>query len=133
MNQHGTQQWTLVAKMLKVQVVTSHRSGKQCRERWHNHLDPKINKGPISHEEERMIFRLLKRFGNKWAMIAKHIPGRSDNCIKNYYYSTTRKHKRRIDKMLKTPQIRALLGYQENAITADLLYSLVAAGNVTYD
>lgn len=119
-------------------------------------MDPKINKGPISHEEERMIFRLLKRFGNKWAMIAKHIPGRSDNCIKNYYYSTTRKHKRRIDKMLKTPQIRklinnesraslesnpilitycvgALLGYQENAITADLLYSLVAAGNVTYD
>ena len=59
---------------------------------WHNHLDPYIKKDPINKEEERMIFDLHKQLGNKWADIAKELPGRSDNCIKNYFYSTHRKH-----------------------------------------
>jgi len=60
--------------------------------RWHNHLDPYIKKDPINKEEERKIFDLHKKLGNKWADIAKELPGRSDNCIKNYFYSTHRKH-----------------------------------------
>ena len=46
---------------------TQSRSGKQCRERWHNHLDPKINKSPWSEEEERIMAEGHKMHGNKWS------------------------------------------------------------------
>ena len=55
-------------------------------------MDPNINKDPINRDEEKKIFDLHKQLGNKWADIAKELPGRSDNCIKNYFYSTHRKH-----------------------------------------
>ena len=68
-------------------------------------MDPYINKTPINKEEEKLIFELHKKLGNKWADIAKDLPGRSDNCIKNYFYFTHRKHQRPINKCLRNAQV----------------------------
>lgn len=62
--------------MFKSQHKLKKRSAKQCRERWHNHLDPSIKKAPITIEEEVRIFGLYKQYGNKWARIAKELENR---------------------------------------------------------
>ena len=62
---HGLVAWSLVA------ALVPGRTGKQCRERWYNHLDAAVNKEPWSLEEERKLVQLQREIGNKWADIAK--------------------------------------------------------------
>jgi len=66
----------------------SGRSGKQCRERWRNHLSPGIRKDAFTTEEDRIILRMVKDVGTKWSLMAKALPGRTDNAIKNRYNSS---------------------------------------------
>ena len=63
-------------------------------------MDPQINKQDWTIEEERIIFQAHKKYGNKWADISKYLEGRTDNSVKNHFYSTLRKSLRRINKFL---------------------------------
>ncbi|XP_037489486.1 transcription factor MYB93-like [Triticum dicoccoides] len=67
------------------------RCGKSCRLRWTNYLCPDIKRGNFTEDEERLIITLHASLGNKWATIATHLEGRTDNEIKNYWNTHIRK------------------------------------------
>ncbi|VVA97236.1 unnamed protein product [Arabis nemorensis] len=96
---HGEGNWNAVQRHTSLA-----RCGKSCRLRWANHLRPNLKKGAFSQEEEQLIVEMHAKMGNKWAQMAEHLPGRTDNEIKNYW-NTRIKRRRRAGLPLYPPEI----------------------------
>ena len=89
---HGDKDWAKLALILKG------RTGKQCRERFKNHLDTSVKHTSWTPEEDNMLIDLHNKYGNAWTKISSFFEGRTDNCIKNRWNSTIKKRLERIQK-----------------------------------
>ncbi|KAK2985954.1 hypothetical protein RJ640_017582 [Escallonia rubra] len=84
---HGIWTWSEMAKYAGLS-----RSGKSCRLRWVNYLNPCVKRGNITMEEEKIISTMHEMLGNRWSVIAARLPGRTDNELKNYWNTHLKNH-----------------------------------------
>ncbi|OMJ82961.1 hypothetical protein SteCoe_16237 [Stentor coeruleus] len=99
--ERGTKAWAAIARELNnlVHNGVPIRRGKQCRERYYNHLNTGLKKGNWAKEEDQYIIDMQNQIGNKWSEIAKGLPGRTENQVKNRWKSL-------LKKMTKKPEIK---------------------------
>ena len=97
-NQKGSIKWDVVAHQISNGCIK--KSAKQCRERWLHQLDPELQNTKWTFDENKKLFKLHLEIGNKWKNISSHFEGRTDNTIKNNFFSLIRKSLRTACKVL---------------------------------
>ncbi|CAL1371614.1 unnamed protein product [Linum trigynum] len=102
-DEYGPREWSSIRSKGLLQ-----RTGKSCRLRWVNKLQPNLKTGcKFTEEEERAVIELQARYGNKWAKIAAHFTGRTDNDVKNFWSS----RQKRLARILRTTSCSSSSAY----------------------
>ena len=117
--------WNSLAEIMTKEYNCKLRVGKQLRERWVNHLDPSVSKGYWEKAEEDILFEKQLAIGNKWSEIAKFLPGRTDNSVKNYFYSKLRRQVRYLVKILSKNEVFIKEEIDEKVYEANYVYKLI--------
>ena len=125
-NKYGTSNWTLISSKMG-----KSRSGKQCRERWYNQLNPSIQKKNWTKEEENILFSKHMSLGNKWSDIGSYLPGRTLNDIKNHFYSKLRKFIRKILKQINDENLFEINGIDSCKYSGDKIYKMIKKNEIT--
>ena len=126
----GPSDWKNISLLMTKKYGIKNKSSKQCRERWVNSLCPNINKGIWTEKEEKILFLTQLKIGNKWSELAKFLPGRSENDIKNHFYSKLRKYIRKICKELHKSKLLESKGINSSLYTSNKIYSLIQIENI---
>ena len=79
--EHGAKDWRLLAEKLPG------RDRMQCRQRWHYHVNPDINHGPWSEDEDKILMDNHKELGSKWCEYRTLLPGRTHKAIRDRWNS----------------------------------------------
>ena len=94
--------WAAISKEM------THRTGKQIRDRFLNSLDSKFERGKFTEEEDQMIIKFYKIYGNSWAKIAKKLKTRTGDMVKNRFYSSLKKNLLKNKNFIKKKRERSI-------------------------
>ncbi|KAH0787082.1 Myb-like DNA-binding domain containing protein [Histomonas meleagridis] len=121
--ENGVKNWRNLCTLLPGRI------GKQCRERWRNHLDPKINHSAWTEEEDNRLIELHKQYGNHWVQISNLMVNRSDNAIKNRWNSTLKKRSNLDIELIKPPLLEeeSLVKDDESPLSTPKFVNLISS------
>lgn len=104
----GARSWSVIAREINSLIHNglNIRQGRQCRERWFNHINPELNKGQWSDAEDDLLMSLQGQLGNKWSEISKELKGRTENAVKNRWKSLLKKKLNHSDFALENSDLK---------------------------